>query len=150
MRSSLAASLEAESGKSVGAGGGTVSKSSTFKRSPSEYSSESSMECSWEATGSFIDLLEELSTVLHILRGPDLPINVDSTQCLGLCVFESTLFIPNPTLLLRRAAQKVWVIDRVCLGAFDVGVRVIGPALLGEQPCQGVMYPKQAIVPAEG
>ena len=55
---------------------------------------------------------------------------------------------PRQRSLLRRAAQKVRGIDRVRLDAFGVGVCVIGPGLVREQPCQGVMYPKQAIEPS--
>ena len=100
-------------------------------------------------TGSFIDPLEEFSAALQIRCGPDLLENVDGVQCLGFCIFEPALFIRNPSLQLHRAGQTIRMVYRLRLGTFDVGVRVIGPALLGEQPCQGVMYPKQVIDPVE-
>lgn len=91
---------------------------------------------------SFFDIPEELSTVLHTLHNPNLPINVDSAQCFRLCLLKPGLSIPNSSLQLHCAAQRIWVIDRVQLGMFNMSVCLVKPLFTESQPRQGVMNPK--------
>ena len=86
---------------------------------------------------------EELSTILRILsRSPEFLKSIGSTQDLDLCFFETALLTQNLGLQCHCVAQPVRVINSVRLGMFDVGVRVIEPALAGNQLRQEVMGPK--------
>ena len=50
---------------------------------------------------------------------------------------------------MYRATQPVSIIDCVCLGLFDVNVRVVEIVLIAKQLCHVVMNPKLSIAPAE-
>lgn len=45
--------------------------------------------------------------------------------------------------------QKIWIVDCVGLDTFNVSACVVEAVLPGKQLCQGVVNPKQFIVPVE-
>ena len=92
---------------------------------------------------------EKHSAALHVRRSPDLLIHSDSAQNLGLCPFESMLFIPKVGLQFHRATQFVSVVDRVRLSPFNVSMCIIEPVFVEKQQRQPVMNPKQGLVPVE-
>ena len=93
-------------------------------------------------SSSSVDPLEKLSRPLRIARSPELLKYIKDKQCLGFRFFEHPLVIPKPSLQLRRASQKVFVIDRVQLGTLNVSVCVVESLLSEKRPCQDVMSPK--------
>ena len=92
---------------------------------------------------------EELSAVLHVRRGPKLAVNFGRAQSLGPRVFKPVLPVQNMGLQARHTTQKVYVIDRVRLGVFEVRLRVVEPPFSAKQDRQFPMNPKQEIVPVE-
>ena len=82
---------------------------------------------------------KELSSAFCITRGPELLKHTKSTQCLRFRLFKNMSFIPDPGLQMRPASQKVYVVDRVCLGTPDVGVCVVEPPMPKKQVRQHEM-----------
>ena len=93
--------------------------------------------------------LEELSTPLQMRRSPKPLINIGRAQNLRSRLFEPVLVVPNLSLQFHRPTQLVCVVNRVRLGAIDVSLCVVEPAFVEKQPSQGMVDPKQAILPAE-
>ena len=48
------------------------------------------------------DVLEDPSRALYIIRSPEFLKRVNSTQCLGFCVFKPTLSIPKLSLVIHH------------------------------------------------
>ena len=61
---------------------------------------------------------------------PEFPTNVGDAQNLGFCLLEPVLYVPNHNLLLYRATQEAFVINRVRLCALDVSARVVERAFI--------------------
>ena len=99
--------------------------------------------------GRLFGIPEEDSAALRVLRSPGLLINVGSVQSLRLCPFEYALLIPKPGLQLHCAAQIVRAVGRVRLSASNVSVCVAELVFAKKQLRQGVVDPKQVIVPVE-
>lgn len=62
---------------------------------------------------SCFDEPNELFADLQVGRGPDLLIQLDREQSLGLRIFEPLLLEPEPSLKPHSATQKVCVVDRM-------------------------------------
>ena len=75
------------------------------------------------------DLGEDNLTHLQFPRSPKLLKNLGGAQDFGLCIFESPLVTPQLSLQMHGAAQKVWGVGRVRVGAFGVGLGVSEIAL---------------------
>ena len=97
----------------------------------------------------FFDPLEEHSTIFHILRNPELLVDVDRAQSFRSRLFKSMLLVPISSLLLHRITQEVYTIVRVRLGVFNVGLCIVEPAFIAKQPRQFVMDPKSLTLPVE-
>lgn len=96
-----------------------------------------------------MDYLEELSTALQVFCSPKIFENVRCAQKLGPRLLKTVLVIPDPSLELHRTTQTVCAIRRVRLGAFDVNICIIESASVEKKPRQGIINPKQAVVPIE-
>ena len=93
------------------------------------------------------DGLEVRSTTLRIFRSPKFLKRINSTRNLRPRLSKPVLFMPQPRPQVHRVRQTIWSIDRVRLGVFSTAMGVV-ESLFGEKQLrQGVIDPKQQIVP---
>ena len=86
------------------------------------------------SSGVVVYLPEDLPNTLHVICSPELLERIESTQCLGFRLFKPMLSVVKLSLQPHCASQEVciMVIDRVRLGVFNVGVRVVKPVFIGK------------------
>lgn len=96
-----------------------------------------------------VNFLEESSTGLQILRGPEFLVGPGRAQSLELRLFESALSIQNYSPQVNRATKVVCVLDCMRLGLPGVKVCAVKLALVEKQYPQGVMDPEQLSAPFE-